>query len=200
MTKSDKHKHIQLSLRVPLWLYEPWERTLYAFRKWKYWAFPDHCECCGKRMFVRGYEIEHYFENGQRLVIGNHCYFDDKLHVVCRDCIADQLETGEWKPRFSHMHEQREGKPSKDNYRFWSEKKCAITGKRVRSYKDLEIYPYIDMTFCTIAWNHDYISKEAVIECAKKGKIKTSICGIYKQKMAPMNHKRLFIDKNGDLL
>jgi len=199
--RSDKKQHYQIQFGVPLWLYKPFEKIAYQWRKWKYFANPDHCVCCGKRMYVRWYEIEHVFENGHRLVVGNHPTTDNhQALVVCRDCMADQLEKGEWKPRFSHFHEQREGKPSRYNYRFWSSKKCAITGNKVRSFKDVEIFPYIDMTFCTNAWNHDYISKEAVIECVRKGKITTSMWGIYKNKMAPTNHKRLYIDQEGNLL
>lgn len=194
----------QIKINVPVWLVTPFRRTSYLFRKWKYWAFPDHCGCCGDRMYVRSFEIEHYFPNGQRLMVGNHPLVDDvgarKIVSVCRKCIAKQLETEEWKPRFSHLHEEREGKPSRYNYRFWSTKKCDITGEFVRSYKDVEVYPYVDMTFCTYAWNASHVSKQAVIECVKNGKIKTSIWGIHKGKMAPTNHKGLFIDEKGKLL
>lgn len=202
--KSDKKQHYQISFGVPLWLYKPFAALQYQYRKWKYWANPDHCSCCGKRMFAKFYQIEHIFETGHRLLIENHSHFEKpngkKVQTVCRDCLVKELEAGEWKPRFSYFHEQREGKPSKYNYRFWSQKQCAITGKKIRSFKDVEIYPYVDMTLCTNAWNHDYISKDAIIECAKKGTIKTSIWGIHKNKMVPMNHKRLFINDKGELL
>lgn len=188
--------HHTVTIRVPRWLYQPYEDVRYFFRKWAYRAFPDRCSSCGARMHVRYFEIEHHFDNGQRLLVGNHA----KSGAVCRTCIVKHLETGEWQPRFTHFHEEHEGKKARFNYRHWSTKKCDVTGKAVRAFKDVEVYPYIDMTFCTYAWNAGHVSKEAVIECVKNGNIKTSIWGIYKGKMVPMNHKRLFINDQGRLL
>lgn len=190
-------KHHQISIIIPDWLYKPFANLQYFFRKWTYWAFPDHCECCGARMYVRSYEIEHVFANGRRLLVGNHAVIKEgdkyKHLVVCRDCLAHKLENGSWKPRFTHLYGE-----TKD--RFWSAKKCDVTGENVRSFKDVEIYPYVNMTFCTIAWNHGYVSKQAVIDCVKYGKIKTSMWGVYKKKMHPMNHKRLYVNEEGELL
>lgn len=200
--RTDKKKYFTLRVGIPLWLFTPFERLTYLVRKWKYELNPDRCACCNKKMYVRFYEIEHVFENGRRLLVHNHAFSDktNKSIVVCPDCIADRLESNEWTPRFTHGA-LKLGSTSRYNYRYWSAKKCAITGKDVRSYKDVEIYPYVDMTFCTIAWNHDYISKEAVIECVRNGVIRTSTWGVVDRKMmAPMNHKRLFINGKGELL
>lgn len=196
-------KRITFSLSIPEWMYNAYARVAYSIRKWKYKLNPNRCSCCGKKMYVSSYEIEHIFENGQRLMVHNLA-FDSKARktlAVCPDCIANKLETEEWTPRFTQASKERDGKPSRYNYRFWRTKKCDVTGKDVPSYKDVEIYPYIDMTFCTLAWNWGHVSKEAVIECVRKGKIRTSHWGVYdRKKMAPMNHKRLFIDDNGDLM
>lgn len=198
--QTDKKQHFHLSFNIPVWLYRPFEDAAYQLRKWAYWANPDRCGCCGKRMFVRWYEIEHIFDNGKRLVVGNQVVAGGTAVPVCRDCIANELEKHEWAPRFSRFHKSK-GRSSRHSYRFWSTKKCAITGKEVRSFKDVEAGPYIDMTFCTTSWNHDYVSKEAVLECVKKGRITTSLWGVYKRKrMAPTNHKKLFIDEEGNLL
>ena len=203
--KSNKKQHFQISFSLPLWLTTPFENAKYQWRKWSYFVNPDHCEVCGKRMFARIYEIEHTFENGRRLILGNHpskgVEHGYKSICICRECIVAELKSGKtWKPRFSHSDEQINGKPNKHNYRFWSAKQCDITGKKVRSFKDVEIFPYIDMTLCTTAWNHSYISKEAIIECAEKGVTRTSLWGVYKGKMHMMNHKRLYINDKGELL
>ena len=196
MMRTDKKKYFTLRVGIPLWVYTPFEQLTYLVRKWKYKLNPDRCACCNRKMYVRYYQIEHVFANGRRLLVENH----PSNKVVCPDCIADQLESGKWEPRFSQMSRER-GTSERFNYQFWSAKKCAITSKAVRSYKDVEIYPYVDMTFCTIAWNHDYISKEAVIECVRDGVVRTSTWGVVdRKKMAPMNHKRLFIDERGELL
>lgn len=200
--RTDGKQHFEIRFGIPLALIRPFEQLAYQYRKWKYWLNPDRCACCNKKMYVRYYQIEHIFDNGRRLLVENHPFStkDNKRGVVCPDCIAEQLKTNEWTPRFTHGTSKLGG-TTRFNYRFWSTKKCDITGNDVRSYKDVEIYPYIDMTFCTNAWNHSYISKEAVIECVEKGTIRTSSWGIVDRKMmAPMNHKRLFINGRGELL
>lgn len=133
---------------------------------------------------------------GCRLMVENLVF--DK--TICRECTVYELETKQWTPRFSHSSLERRG-TNRENYRFWSSKRCHITGKAVRAYRDVEILPYIDMTFCTIAWNHSHVSKQAVIDTVKYGTIRTSHWGIWdKKSMAQMNEARLFIDKNGELL
>jgi hypothetical protein len=194
--RSDKKQYFQLSLGIPLWVTRPIDFIKYQWRKWQYIVRPDHCARCNTRMHVKWFEIEHTYENGRRLLVGNHVSINGNPEPVCRSCLVHELETKTWKPRFSKLH----GDSSKYHYRFWSKEQCAITGAKVRSYKDVEIVPYVDMTFCTVAWNFEYISKEAVIECVKNGSIRTSFWGVYKGKMQPMNHKRLFIDEQGRLL
>lgn len=192
-------KTYEIKIRIPMWLARPFQDASYFFRKWKYWASPDRCAACNTRMYVRSYEIEHYFPNGQRLMVGNHNTIKDtngKYVTVCRECIASRLESQEWQPRFHHFHLELDGKPSRYPYKYWSAKKCDVTGEKVRSYKDVEIYPYVSMTFCTYAWNAGHVSKQAVIDCVRNGKIKTSMWGL----RGPMNHKGLFIDQKGKLL
>lgn len=204
LNRSKGKQHFELQFGIPLKLISPFTAIAYQWKKFKFWVKPFHCELCGKRQYVRQPDYEHVFENGRRLLVGSHASEkkDGKYHAycICRDCMVNQLETGEWKPRFSHFHEQREGKPSKYNYRFWRTKKCDVTQEKVHAYKDVEIFPYIDMTFCTIAWNHSHVSKDAVIETVRKGKIRTSVWGIYKKKMAMTNNKGLYINEEGELL
>lgn len=203
--KSNNKQQFQISFGIPPVITRLVENTTYQWRKFSFWLNPFHCDVCGKRQYVQRPQYEHVFENGRRLVVENTASYkvgnSYKSRCVCRDCLVDQLEKGEWKPRFSHFHEEREGKPSRYNYRFWSEKRCAITDKKIRSYKDVEVYPYVDMLFCTMAWNHDYISKEAVIECVRYGKVRTSMWSVYRnKKMMQLNSKRLFIDDEGELV
>jgi len=191
--RSDRKQHFQFSFGVPLWFTEVFDKASYRYRKWKYLANPDRCKCCNKKMYVSSYEIEHIFENGRRLLIGNH------TSLVCRDCLVNQLETFAWTPRFTHMFEEKG--IGKGNHQYWVKNQCDITGNKVKSFKDVEIHPFVDMTFCTNAWNYDYISENAVIECAKLGKIKTSWYGVWKKSsFEPMNHKRLFINEKGELM
>lgn len=200
--RTDGKQHFEIKFGIPLWVIEPYERLVYLCRKWKYKFNPDRCSCCGKKMYVTNFEIAHVFSNGRGLTVHNHAFnrTTKKTIHVCRECLLTELETKEWTPRFSCLSEEL-GHARKYNYRFWSNKKCAITSKYTRSYKDVEITPYVDMTFCTNAWNYDYISKEAVIECVREGRITTSIWGVYKKKkMTPMNNKRLFINEKGELL
>lgn len=193
--RSDRKQHFEIRFGIPLWIIEPYERVAYQWRKFKFWLNPYKCSCCGKRMYVRNPQYELHFPQG-RLMVENLPY----KTLICRECLVNELETKEWTPRFTQSTKDR-GETRNYNYRFWSTKKCAVTGNKVRSYKDVEIYPYVDMTFCTSSWNHDYISKEAVIKCVREGDIRTSTWGIYdKKKMQPMNHKRLFINEKGELL
>lgn len=191
---------IKFTIRIPIPLAvdELIEKTKYAFKKVALKMRPYRCECCNKKMYLNHSQYEHTFDNHQRLMVENN-------KNVCRECLVDILSTKEWSPRFTQMALQRkrdgDSSDARWNYRFWSTKKCAITGNEVRSYKDVEIHPYVDMMFCTIAWNHDYVSKEAVIECVKHGKVRTSRWGVWnKSRMAPMNNKGLFVDENGELL
>lgn len=188
---------VNLVIPIPQAVADFIERTKYAFRKAAFKLRPYRCGVCNTKMYIRNPQYEYTFANHQRLLIENHRWGQPP---VCRSCLIKELETKEWTPRFTHMHAEKYGS-SRHNYRFWSTKKCDITGKAVRAYKDLEIYPHVDMLFCTIAWNHSYISKEAVLECLMHGKIKTSRWGVWnKQRMAPMNDKGLFINENGELL
>lgn len=192
--------NITVNIRIPIpqAVHDMIERVKYAVRKAAFKMRPYRCGVCNAAMYVRNPQYEHMFENGPRLLIENHAW---RQPPICRACLINELETKEWSPRFTHMHTEKYGNSDRHNYRFWSTKKCDVTGKKVRAYKDVEIFPYVDMLFCTSAWNHNYISKEAVVEALKHGKIKTSHWGVWNRtKMAPMNEKRLFIDENGELL
>lgn len=189
LRKTNGKQHYQFTFGIPLWMIEPFTKLNYQWRKFRFWLSPFHCDVCGKRQYVRNpqYDIGHLkVENLSR-------------GCVCRECTVKLLQGNEWEPRFSHSTKERRGS-NRYNYRFWSAKKCDVTGNKVRSFKDVEIWPYIDMTFCTNAWNHSYISKEAVIDCVQNGQIRTSVWGIHKGKMVPMNTKRLFINQHGDLV
>ena len=189
--RSEGKQHYQISFGVPLKLLKPFAWIGYKWRKFKFWLNPFRCECCGKRMYVRNPMFELMFPKGRLLV--------ENFRPVCRECLVKELETKEWTPRWTHGAKEHGHNP-RYGYRFWSEKQCAVTGNKVRSYKCVEIWPHVDMTFCTIAWNHDYISKEAVIKCVREGDVKTSTFGIHNKQMAQMNSKRLFINEKGELL
>jgi hypothetical protein len=194
---SDKKQYFSIKFSLPLSITNPISNIAYSIRKWKYKMFPDHCDCCGAKMYVRSYMLSHVYSNGTSLSIENTAS-DRHSHgryFVCRDCIIRELETKEWTPRFTRIH----GADGVIN-RFWRSDTCAISGKYVHSYKDVEIDPFIDMLFCTRAWNSDYISKAAVVECAKQGNVNTSVWGIHKGKMAMRNHKMLYVDDQGNLL
>lgn len=194
---------ITINIPLPRAVDEFIEQCKYAYKKAKFKLRPYRCACCNAKMDVKSPEYEYIFPDakgpiGSRLIVHNFGWRDSA--AICRACLINELQTKEWTPRFTHLHQSRDSS-ARYNYRFWSTKKCDITGRNVRSYKDVEIHPYVDMTFCTIAWNHSYISKEAVIECVKRGKIKTSRWGVWnKQTMAPMNEAGLFINENGELL
>lgn len=202
--KSGGKQHCQISFGIPLKLIRPLEAAAYQWKKFVFWLNPFHCDLCGARQYVRQPEYELVFENGRRLRVSNHgnTRVDGEYnpYCICRLCLADQLEKGLWKPRFSHDHELREGAPSKYNYRYWRTKVCDVTGEKVHAYKDVEIFPYVDMIFCTIAWNYGHVSKDAVIRCVLEGEVCTTVWGIHKKKMSMTNSKGLFIDSNGDLL
>lgn len=190
------YRKIKIEIPIPQQVADVFDWVSYQSRKLKLRINPYRCVCCRKGMYVSNPEYEYQPEGGQRLTVHNHIWKKD----ICRECLLNELETKEWTPRFTQMYKDK-GWPARREYRFWSTKKCAVTGASIRSYKDVEIYPHVDMTFCTIAWNHDYISKQAVIDTVKFGKIKTSRWGVWKkQKMAPMNDRRLFIDDQGNLL
>jgi hypothetical protein len=173
------------------WVSYQWRKTLFKLR-------PYRCDCCGDKMYVRSPQYEYQPCGRPRLLVENLIH--GKVEAVCRSCLVNQLETKEWTPRFTQMWKDK-GVSGRQEYRFWSSKDCAITGQSVRSYKDVEIFPYVNMMFCTTAWNHDYVSKQAVIDAVRYGQVRTSFWGVWnKQKMAPMNEKGLFIDKDGDLL
>ncbi len=195
--------HITINIPIPKAIDELIARCQYAYKKAKFKLRPYRCALCNTSLAVRSPEYEYIVPNaegtvGSRLTVHNFSWRDSP--ALCRSCLAHELETKEWTPRFTHSTKAKD--PStRYNYRFWSTKKCDVTGRKVRSYKDVEIYPYVDMTFCTIAWNHSYISKEAVIDCVKYGAIRTGHWGVWnKQKMAPMNEAGLFINEDGELL
>jgi hypothetical protein len=190
---------IKFTINIPIpqsladardWASYQWRKTLFKLR-------PYRCDCCGVKVFVKSPQYEYQQEGRMRLLVENSVWNKN----ICRACLVNELETKEWTPRFTQMWLEKETYTRRRKYQFWSGKKCAVTGSNVRSYKDVEIYPHVDMTFCTIAWNHDYVSKQAVIDAVKYGDVKTSRWGVWnKQKMAPMNEKGLFINKNGELL
>lgn len=192
-----------INIPLPTAVAEFFERCKYAVRKTKFKLHPYRCAVCNAAMAVKAPEYEYHVPDakggdGCRVMVHNFSW--ESVNLICRTCLVNELQTKEWTPRFTQMRKDK-GQSSRPEYRFWSTKKCDVTGRSVRSYKDVEIYPYVDMTFCTIAWNHSYISKEVVIDCVKYGKIKTSHWGVWnKQRMAPMNDKGLFIDENGELL
>lgn len=189
---------IKFTINIPIpqkladareWVSYQWRKTLFELR-------PYRCDCCNAKIYVKSPQYEYQPEGRMRLLVENSVWNKN----ICRTCLVNELETGEWTPRFTQMWKNK-GMYVRRGYQFWSGKKCAVTGSAVRSYKDVEIYPHVDMTFCTISWNHDYVSKQAVIDTVKYGDIKTSRWGVWnKEKMAPMNEKGLFINKNGELL
>lgn len=188
--------NLNLSIPIPQSLADARDWVSYQWRKTIFKLHPYKCECCNTKMYIRTHQYEYQPEGRYRLMVENLSW----KKLICRSCLINELETKEWTPRFTQMWKEK-NKSSRREYQFWSSKKCAVTGSAVRSYKDVEIYPYVDMTFCTIAWNHDYVSKQAVIDTVKYGHIKTSRWGVWrKQKMAPMNDKGLFINENGELL
>lgn len=191
---------IKFTINIPIpqsladvrdWVSYQWRKTLFKLR-------PYRCHCCGVKMFVRAPQYEYQMEGRPSLLVENMVWKKN----ICRSCLVNELETKEWTPRFTQMwKEKNQGSCARREYQFWSSKKCAVTGSTVRSYKDVEIFPYVDMTFCTIAWNHDYVSKQVVIDTVKYGRVKTSRWGVWnRQKMAPMNDRGLFINENGELL
>ena len=185
-----------ISIPIPQLLADAREWVSYQWRKTIFKLHPYKCECCGVKMYVKNSQYEYQPEGRQRLMVENLIW----KKTICRTCLVNELETKEWTPRFTQMWKDK-GTYVRRGYQFWSGKKCAVTGSAIRSYKDVEIHPHIDMTFCTIAWNHDYISKQAVIDTVKYGSMKTSRWGVWKkQKMAPMNEKGLFINEDGELL
>lgn len=168
----------------------------YAIRKAVFKMRPYRCARCDAKMYVRNPQYELVFDNGKRLLVENVAWRQD---AICRDCLVSELETKDWMPHLAKI--DADGKPDRYAYRFWSTKKCDVTGAAVRSYKNAAIDPYVDMVFCMHSWNSSYVSKYAVIECVKRGKIRTSIWGIWKRyKMAPMNDKGFFINDKGELI
>ena len=196
---SQRKPKITIEIPIPQKLADAREWISYQYRKIKLQINPFRCDCCGKKMYTRNAQYEYEPEGRYRLLVENLKF----KHTVCRACIVNELETKQWTPRFNHSTIERYGvgAQSRHNYRFWSTKKCDVTGSSVRSFKDVEILPHIDMTFCTIAWNYGRVSKQAVIDCVKYGDVKTSRWGVWKkQKMMPMNERGLFIDQEGNLL
>lgn len=194
----DNKQSISFSFELPLWLTESYRRTTYFFRKLKYKMFPDHCDICGIKMYVTNYQLELQFKHN-RLLIENRSYDKQKnrMYHVCRHCLAKELETKLWEPRFSRIHKQKGWETPTE---CWTSEKCDVTGNKVESYKSVEIYPYVDMLFCTNAWNAGYVSKEAVIECIKNGKVKTNRVAIEGHYLVSVNSKGLKIDERGELL
>lgn len=189
-------RKITIEIPIPQSVADAKDWISYRFRKLKLQINPYRCSCCGKGLFVKNPEYEYHPEGRHRLLVYNQIWKEQ----ICRECLVNELESKEWTPRFSQMHKAK-GRSPRREYQFWSSKKCAVTGSAVRSYKDVEIYPYVDMTFCTIAWNYDRVCKQAVIDAVKFGRIKTSRWGVWnKQKMMPINECGLFIDEQGNLL
>lgn len=196
--KKNNKQHYQVSFSVPSWLLTPFTIVKYQYKKLKFWLNPFHCDVCGKRQYVQSPQYEITFSPGNRLTVHNHRMIKEqdeyKSVCICRECMVKELETKEWTPRFTSIHNSTFG------YEFWNSDKCAVTGTKVTSYKDVEIMPYIDMTFCTIAWNHDYVSKQAVIDCVKKGKVTTAVFAMVGNKMVAVNGEGIPIDDQGNLL
>ena len=191
--KDDRAQYFQIRIKVPLWLFKPYDWVGYQFRKLAYRLKPDRCSCCGKKMYTRSMAYRHTFDNGRSLQVDNI-----SPNLVCRECIIEQLTTQDWQPRFTDMR-RRHKYSVREGYRYWTNRQCAITGEDVRSYRDVEVVPYIDMIFCTTAWNYEYISQQAVIDCVQQGHCDAYRWGIYKKKMMPMNHKGLFLTEGGKL-
>lgn len=143
-------------------------------------------------MFAKNPQFEYVFHNHKRLVVQN-----DGLdgRVLCRRCLHDVLETGNWIPRFANRFKSEECQQWM--YEHWRSNKCEITGKNVTSYKDVAIPPFVDAMFCTTSWNGSYISKKAVLRCVKDGKIKTHTRN---NKGQSLNHKGFALDDEGKLL
>lgn len=194
----DKKHSVSFSFELPLWLTESYKHTTYFFRKWKYKMFPDHCDLCGTKMYVTNYQLELQFKY-HRLLVENRAYNKEasRMYHICRHCLAKELERNLWEPRFSRMHKER-GWDSPTEY--WTAPKCDVTGNKIESYKSVEIYPYVDMMFCTNAWNSSYVSKEAVIECVKNGKVRTNRFAIEGRYMVSVNSRGLKVNEEGELI
>jgi hypothetical protein len=196
---SDKKQYFSLRFSLPISIVKPIQGIAYSIRKWKYKLFPDRCDCCGAKMYVKSYTLSHVFSNSANLSIQNiaHKPGTYSSYFVCRECIVRELEAGEWTPRFTALHGEDKNEL---NLRFWKKDVCEVTGKQLPSYRDVEIVPYISMLFCVQAWNYNRVSKEAVLECARYGNVDTNVWGVYKGKMARRNHKMLYVDDQGKLL
>lgn len=161
----------------------------YNFRKTKLLLFPFKCDCCGAKMYVRQPMYEHTI-NGKRLIVDNMGEIP-----ICRSCLAFQLETGDWTPRFTSIY----GLDSKYNYENWEKPVCDITGERVPSYKDVEITPHVNMLFSfNGVWNAGWVSKSAIIETVRNGSVTTSSFRLVEGKMLPV-YRGVFITKDGKL-
>lgn len=180
-------KKVQLTLTIPKWIAKPAAEVVYQWNKLRFWANPYRCKCCDKRLYVSTPQYTHTFENGQTLTVENVAIVNGEPAIICRACLLRELEMSEWKPRLSSSRD-------------WIGGTCAVLRKRGRSYKDVQIWPWVSMVFCTNAWNADHVSKEAVIKTVEHGKIKTSVYAICKGRLRCLNGKHLFVDDKGDLV
>lgn len=187
---------LKFEVTIPQKVLDVYNAVAYQIRKWKFIIKPYRCERCMKSMHVKQPEYEYQAEGRHRIIVGNL----QRDGITCRECLVTELTFKQWTPRFSRLFKDQ---PSsrRYNYRFWSSKKCSCCNEKVRSFKDVEILPSVDMTFCGIAWNYDRFCKRCIIDTVKYGKIRTSRWGIWKKsKMAPMNDKNLFIGEDGRVL
>jgi hypothetical protein len=113
--------------------------------------------------------------------------------------LVELLEKEEWNPRFTNLFYGINPKKKYDVVS-WKSKVCDVTKKKVPAFKDVEIFPYVDMTFCHTAWNHSHISKDVIIDVVKNGAITTGFFVYRNGKMGCTNHRRLYINRNGELI
>lgn len=180
--KSDTHHYFNVGIKVPRVIVAPVDVVVYAIRKWAYKLRPDKCSCCGERTLDISAAFSHTFANGKSLIVENSQQVGayDPDWGICRTCIIASLTQLTWQARIVRDDPVQE--------------KCAITGATTEVYKDVKINPTINMTFCTTSWNHDYISKAAVIECVREGQHHYRNWGVHNGKMMQMNSRGLFID------
>ena len=173
---------VKVTITVPDCIGKIYKWSILVYKKVKFFIRPFHCVKCGKRLYVAWPEYKHLTKS---LMVHHHG------EVICRECMAEDLRTKEWFPRFT-----RRFGDTRHNRQFWKEKKCDCCGAKVASYKDVECGDYVSLTLCINSWNSSHICKDCIIETIENGFIKT---GIYNNNRC-LNEKGLPIDNKGKLL
>jgi hypothetical protein len=184
-----------IQVRVPNTLIKLYKKADYFVRKFSYLVNPDRCSRCGTKMYAKFYQLEHHFDNGRRLLVENVGGVSNKC--ICRVCLLELLESKPWEPRFSQLARERGYYMNKDG---WTKTGCAVLGTKEIAYKDIEIWPLVSVVLCKNSWNTDYFSRQAILECVQKGKVRTTSLSVFKGKIVCVNHKGLYINEQGKLL